>query len=157
MLLHLPLFPCAQVGDYYIRWWTRDEFKKYLPNCVGYCNGFFYVRIYAILALALFIGLMLFRGAFLYLWCLGASERIHKKGIHRLLYAPLGFFLTVSWEWSGRWVGALHAPAKSFSILHHCLPAQLPGFPASFGSIPARHPPTHPPPSCRRPLWVICW
>lgn len=33
--------------------------------------------------------------AFLYKWALGAAEKLHTKSIHRVLYAPLGFFLTV--------------------------------------------------------------
>jgi hypothetical protein len=48
-----------------------------------------------VLGLGFFIGLMLLRGAFLYLWTLGASERIREKSIHRILNAPLGFFLQV--------------------------------------------------------------
>jgi hypothetical protein len=35
-----------QVADYFIRWWTRDEFKRY-PNAGckgGECGGIFYVR-----------------------------------------------------------------------------------------------------------------
>lgn len=33
--------------------------------------------------------------AFLYKWALGASQELHSKSIHRVLFAPLGFFLTV--------------------------------------------------------------
>lgn len=34
-----------QLADYFIRWWTRDEFKKYAPTCVGsLCGGMYYVR-----------------------------------------------------------------------------------------------------------------
>jgi hypothetical protein len=84
-----------QVADYYVRWWTRDEFGKYPFSCVGDCGANYYVRWYAIWGLAIFIGLMLFRGAFLYLWTLGASERIRAKSVHRILNAPLGFFLQV--------------------------------------------------------------
>ena len=84
-----------QVADYFIRWWTRDQFGKYLATCSGDCGSIYYVRWYAVLGLGFFIGLMLFRGAFLYLWTLGASERIREKSIHRILNAPLGFFLQV--------------------------------------------------------------
>lgn len=46
---------------------------------------------------------MFFRGTFLYIWALGAAQRIHVKSIHRVLYAPLGFFLTVGQlGWGGR-------------------------------------------------------
>jgi hypothetical protein len=38
---------------------------------------------------------MLFRGAALYGWAIGASQRIHTKSVHRVLYAPLGFFFSV--------------------------------------------------------------
>jgi hypothetical protein len=37
---------------------------------------------------------MLFRGAFLYIWALGSAQRTQSKAVHRVLYAPLGFFLT---------------------------------------------------------------
>jgi hypothetical protein len=84
-----------QVADYFIRWWTRDQFGKYLATCTDDCGSMYYVRWYAVLGLGFFIGLMLFRGAFLYLWTLGASERIREKSIHRILNAPLGFFLQV--------------------------------------------------------------
>jgi ABC-type multidrug transport system fused ATPase/permease subunit len=53
----------------------------------------YYVTWYGVLGLALFIGLMIPRGAFLYTWAMGASNRQHAKSIHRILYAPLGFFL----------------------------------------------------------------
>ncbi len=38
---------------------------------------------------------MLFRGSFLYKWCLGAAHQLQQKSVHRILYAPLGFFLQV--------------------------------------------------------------
>lgn len=82
-----------QLADYFIRWWTRDHYNKYGPDCTGDCGPIYYVRWYGILGLALFIGLMIPRGAFLYIWSLGASNRQHSKSIHRILYAPLGFFL----------------------------------------------------------------
>ena len=34
----------AQVADYFIRWWTRDEYRKYGAACTGDCGGIFYVR-----------------------------------------------------------------------------------------------------------------
>ncbi|GAB4815837.1 hypothetical protein N2152v2_002883 [Parachlorella kessleri] len=83
-----------QLADYFVRWWTRDYYNKYGPNCVGDCGPMFYAKYYYILGLAFFIGLMVFRGAFLYAWALGASQRIHSKSVHRVLFAPLGFFLT---------------------------------------------------------------
>lgn len=83
-----------QLADYFIRWWTRDHFDKYAADCTGFCGPWFYVTFYAILGLACFLTLMIFRGAFLFIWALGASERIHKKSIHRVLYAPLGFFFS---------------------------------------------------------------
>lgn len=48
------------------------------------------------LGLAFFVGLMFPRGAALYLWCAGAGNRLQSKSVHRVLYAPLGFFLNVS-------------------------------------------------------------
>jgi hypothetical protein len=33
-----------QVADYFIRWWTRDQFDKYKLTCVGDCGGIYYVR-----------------------------------------------------------------------------------------------------------------
>ncbi len=51
-------------------------------------------RRYGILALGCFITLMIFRGSFLYLWALGASQRIQTKSVHRVLFAPLGFFFS---------------------------------------------------------------
>jgi ATP-binding cassette subfamily C (CFTR/MRP) protein 1 len=85
------------MADFFIRWWTRDYYNKYNEDCTGfYCGGMFYVKYYGILGPFLFIVLMLFRGSFLYLWCMGAAQRIHVKGIHRVLYAPLGFFFSVS-------------------------------------------------------------
>jgi len=72
------------------------------------------VTWYAVLGLGFFLGLMVFRGAVLYWWCLGASQRTQAKSVHRVLYAPLGFFLTVRvWVWfmwvvvSG-WFGLKH-------------------------------------------------
>lgn len=53
-----------------------------------------------------FLTLMLFRGSFLYKWCLGATNQLQQKSVHRILYAPLGFFLQVSGRWSGWGVGA---------------------------------------------------
>jgi hypothetical protein len=48
------------------------------------------------MALGFFCGLMIFRGAALYWWTLRASGRFVSKSVHRVLYAPLGFFLAVS-------------------------------------------------------------
>lgn len=115
-----PCCPCParpmQMADYYIRWWTRDWYGKYKPACQGDCGPMFYVKYYAILGLGLFIGLMFFRGAFLYLWTLGAGERIRQKSIHRLLYAPLGFFLMVG---TGQALNAGHAPVSSLAMWVH--------------------------------------
>ncbi|KAI8468106.1 MAG: hypothetical protein J3K34DRAFT_479395 [Monoraphidium minutum] len=84
-----------QIADYFIRWWTNDFYGKYLPGCEGrLCRGHYYVQWYAVLGLAFFCGLMIFRGAALYWWCVGAANRIQSKSVHRVLYAPLGFFLT---------------------------------------------------------------
>jgi hypothetical protein len=55
----------------------------------------YYVTWYAVLGVGFFLGLMVFRGAVLYWWCMVASQRWHSKSVHRVLYAPLGFFLTV--------------------------------------------------------------
>ncbi|GBF87685.1 hypothetical protein Rsub_00396 [Raphidocelis subcapitata] len=83
-----------QLADYFIRWWTRDEYKKYAATCVGRdCGGLYYVTWYAVLGLGFFLGLMVFRGAVLYWWCLGSAQRMQSKAVHRVLYAPLGFFL----------------------------------------------------------------
>jgi hypothetical protein len=82
-----------------VRWWTRDYYHKYGQQCIDAedypCGPEFYVRYYGILGILCFLTLMVFRGAFLYTWTLGASYRQHEKSIHRILYAPLGFFLTV--------------------------------------------------------------
>ncbi|KIZ01660.1 ABC transporter, multidrug resistance associated protein [Monoraphidium neglectum] len=75
-----------QIADYFIRWWTNDFYKKYNPACEG--------RLYGVLALGGFLTLMLFRGTFLYTWAIGAANRLQVKSVHRILYAPLGFFLT---------------------------------------------------------------
>jgi hypothetical protein len=87
-----------QLADYFIRWWTRDQYNKYGQDCIDAgdepCGPMFYVQWYGVLGLAFFIGLMFFRGAALYMWCNGSSQRQHAKSIHRVLYAPLGFFLT---------------------------------------------------------------
>lgn len=95
-----PLSPChplPQLADYFVRWWTRDHYGKYGPGCLESgddpCGPMYYVTWYGVLGLALFIGLMIPRGAFLYAWAMGASNRQHAKSIHRILYAPLGFFL----------------------------------------------------------------
>ena len=50
---------------------------------------------YGILGLLMFIGFMFCRGAFLYIWAMGAAQRIHEKSVHRVLFAPLGFFFSV--------------------------------------------------------------
>lgn len=85
-----------QLADYFIRWWTRDHFNKYGSKCTSEpCGPIFYVQFYGILGLLCFLTLMVFRGSFLYTWALGASQRMHAKSIHRMLYAPLGFFLMV--------------------------------------------------------------
>jgi ATP-binding cassette, subfamily C (CFTR/MRP), member 1 len=85
-----------QMADFFIRWWTSDYYGKYKGQCIeGICYGNFYAIFYATLT-GIFLILMLFRGAFLYLWALGASQRIHEKSVHRILYAPLGFFFSVS-------------------------------------------------------------
>jgi ABC-type multidrug transport system fused ATPase/permease subunit len=82
-----------QMADYFIRWWTRDTYAKYAANCTDDCGPIFYVRYYGILGIFLFLSLMLCRGAFLYIWALGASQEIFEKSVHRVLNAPLGFFL----------------------------------------------------------------
>ena len=85
-----------QMADFFIRWWTSDTYSKYKGQCSeGLCYGNFYATFYAVLT-GIFLILMLFRGAFLYLWALGASQRIHEKSVHRVLFAPLGFFFSVS-------------------------------------------------------------
>jgi hypothetical protein len=38
---------------------------------------------------------MVFRGAMMYIWALGSAQRMQSKAVHRVLYAPLGFFLNV--------------------------------------------------------------
>ena len=46
LLIFLACQGSRQVADYFIRWWTRDEFGKYKDGCVGPdCGGgIFYVR-----------------------------------------------------------------------------------------------------------------
>lgn len=34
---------CIQMADYFVRWWTRDYYGKYLPDCTGLCGGAYYV------------------------------------------------------------------------------------------------------------------
>lgn len=93
-----PTQHALQLADYFIRWWTRDHYNKYGQDCIDRgdepCGPMFYVQWYGVLGLAFFIGLMFFRGWALYAWCNGSSQRQHAKSIHRVLYAPLGFFLT---------------------------------------------------------------
>nr|AXF41555.1 HLA3 protein [Chlorella sp. ArM0029B] len=86
-----------QLADYFIRWWTRDEYNKYGTKCGPDnepCGPIFYVQYYGILGVMAFLVLMVFRGAALYAWAMKASQRMHEKSVHRMLYAPLGFFLT---------------------------------------------------------------
>ncbi|KAL4427322.1 hypothetical protein ABPG77_003231 [Micractinium sp. CCAP 211/92] len=83
-----------QLADYFVRWWTRDHYNKYGTKCTEEpCGPIFYVQYYGILGLLCFLTLMLFRGSFLYKWCLGAAHQLQQKSVHRILYAPLGFFL----------------------------------------------------------------
>ena len=47
----IPPSPILQLADYFIRWWTRDHYQKYSPDCEGLCGGQFYVQYYGILGL----------------------------------------------------------------------------------------------------------
>uniref|UniRef100_A0A383VW30 Uncharacterized protein n=1 Tax=Tetradesmus obliquus TaxID=3088 RepID=A0A383VW30_TETOB len=82
-----------QISDYWVRQWTGDTRKWYVtgPPFFGGA-GKAYVFIYGMLTAA-FIVLMLLRGATFHLWTLGSSQRMHKSMLHKVLYAPLGFFL----------------------------------------------------------------
>lgn len=82
--------------------WTRDWYGKWNPanrygpqsNADALWGEKFYILVYG-LCVFYFIFSMFFRGAFLYWWALGASCRFQKKSLHRVLYAPLGYFLRV--------------------------------------------------------------
>ncbi|WIA32616.1 hypothetical protein OEZ86_003419 [Tetradesmus obliquus] len=82
-----------QISDYWVRQWTGDTRQWYVtgPPFFGGA-GKAYVFIYGMLT-AVFIVLMLLRGATFHLWTLGSSQRMHKSMLHKVLYAPLGFFL----------------------------------------------------------------
>eukprot|EP00878_Enallax_costatus_P000230 GHUV01000294.1.p1 GENE.GHUV01000294.1~~GHUV01000294.1.p1 ORF type:complete len:1290 (+),score=442.33 GHUV01000294.1:122-3991(+) len=85
-----------QISDYWVRQWTGDTRGWYKAGRPGYslfsAPGPAYVFIYGMLTLA-FIFLMLLRGSTFHLWTLGSSQRMHKKMVHKVLFAPLGFFL----------------------------------------------------------------
>ena len=82
--------------------WTRDSYGKWNPanrygpqsNAQAIWGEKFYILVYG-LCVFYFIFSMLFRGTFLYWWALGAACRFQKKALHRVLYAPLGYFLRV--------------------------------------------------------------
>eukprot|EP00775_Hariotina_reticulata_P004687 gene4687-4939_t len=83
-----------QVSDFWVRQWTGDSrgwYKNKDQPMFSYA-GASYVFIYAMLTLA-FIVLMLFRGTCFHGWTLGSSQHLHSKMVHKVLYAPLGFFL----------------------------------------------------------------
>jgi ATP-binding cassette subfamily C (CFTR/MRP) protein 1 len=81
-----------QMADFFIRWWISDTYGSYKGKCTTeLCYGNYYASFYAILT-GIFVSSMFLRGALLYLWALGASSRIYSKSVHRVLYAPLGFF-----------------------------------------------------------------
>jgi hypothetical protein len=147
-----------QLADYFIRWWTRDEYNRYEPDCTGLCGGMFYVRYYGILGIGCFLGFMIFRGAFLYIWSLGASQRMHEKSIHRVLYAPLGFFLQVGAGCSRGRLGGWLAGSPSVVFTFHRLCSAC--LPPSLATLHLPFPPTPPRPctAClyRRPPWVTC-
>uniref|UniRef100_A0A383WNY2 Uncharacterized protein n=1 Tax=Tetradesmus obliquus TaxID=3088 RepID=A0A383WNY2_TETOB len=84
-----------QISDMWVRQWTGDTRKWYVngpPMTIFSAAGPAYVFIYGMLTLA-FIVLMLLRGSTFHGWSLGASQRLHKNMLHKVLYAPLGFFL----------------------------------------------------------------
>eukprot|EP00883_Tetradesmus_obliquus_P000567 jgi/Sobl393_1/10597/SZX72300.1 len=83
-----------QISDYWVRQWTGDtrHWYKLHSQPLFATAGSAYVLIYGLLTAA-FIGLMLLRGANFHMWTLGSSQRMHKAMLHKVLYAPLGFFL----------------------------------------------------------------
>lgn len=90
------------------------------------------------------LGPLSLRSAFLYKWALGASEKLHTKSIHRMLFAPLGFFLTVGWAGSTLRGGGQWAACCRVGCTHpqDMCPAYMPGCPSSH---PAPCPPSPPP------------
>jgi hypothetical protein len=73
-----------------VRQWTADTRKWYIGGPPFFQNngaGHAYVFIYGMLTLA-FIVLMLLRGATFHKWSLGASQRLHKKMLHRCEAGP---------------------------------------------------------------------
>lgn len=81
-----------QIADWWIRMWVSGEYNGYQRQ--GFFSGNnFYCIIFAGLTF-MFITLMLFRGWMFFAWSLGSSNRMFGKMTHRVLYAPLYFFLT---------------------------------------------------------------
>lgn len=72
-----------------------------------------------------FLTLMLFRGSFLYKWCLGAANQLQQKSVHRILYAPLGFFLQVGRR--RRAVGSREGEGREAPYMHAQMAGQCPG------------------------------
>lgn len=41
-----PLFHPPQLADYFVRWWTRDQYNKYGTKCTEEpCGPIFYVQV----------------------------------------------------------------------------------------------------------------
>ncbi|KAG2500519.1 hypothetical protein HYH03_001296 [Edaphochlamys debaryana] len=83
-----------QVSDFWVRWWVNDEYKKF-PKPKGVQDPSatqFYSLIYLALT-GIFYFCMLARGATFLWWTLRSAEKIRKKAVHNVLFAPMGFFL----------------------------------------------------------------
>lgn len=82
------LFACAQatrqVSDYWVRWWTANQYKAY-DGRYGLEGTPFYVLVYGMLIL-LFLVLLLSRAAALYGFALRAANGFFTKSVQR--YVP---------------------------------------------------------------------
>lgn len=83
-----------QMSDFWIRFWTNDEYNFYEEY--GTENGGqasqINVMTYGILVAA-FFWFQVFRSGMFYYWNYGASNAMHAKKLRRVLNTPLGFFL----------------------------------------------------------------
>ncbi|GLC48313.1 hypothetical protein PLESTB_000082600 [Pleodorina starrii] len=83
-----------QISDFWVRWWVADQYERF-PRRTGmqYEPATKFYSLIFLLLVSLFYLFMVFRGTTFLWWVLRSSERLRKKALHNVLYAPMGFFL----------------------------------------------------------------
>lgn len=93
LLLGLTSQSVRQMSDFWVRAWAADTYNFYKSETeIGSTGSHMYAWVYGAITFAFFAIQLLRTGMFFY-WGACASNAMHRLKLHRVLNAPLGFFL----------------------------------------------------------------